>query len=167
MASINVCISGTFAAADLTVGWNQDPRDNAKRLAKILTAIANGTYTGTLTVSPSSSDAVAASSEVTATTSGSLGTVVNGTTVTTAFATSQDVTATNAVADVNANTTVNKLVTATKSGTGKFILTAKVPGYIGNGCTVTVTGTGASATGSGKLTGGVGGDGTVATYTMG
>jgi len=166
MASLNITVSGIWPASDFGIARTGDPRENLKKLASLLTNLAQGVNSGVVTIAAGSADAVAATSTVTATTSGNLGTVINGTTVTTTFVTSQDATATAAVADVNANTTVNKLVTATKGGTGTFVLTAKVPGDTGNTCTVTVTGTGASATGSGKLTGGTGTLGAVSTFNL-
>lgn len=170
MASIVVTFSGVWNAADLGIGSmarGSDGRQNLQALDSFIYGLANGAYSGNYTFGVSATDAVRASAEVTATTSGSLGTVINGTTVTTAFTTSQDGTATQAVADINANTTVNKWVTASKSGTGKFVVTANIPGELGNCCTLTVTGTGASATGSGKLISGAGNNGQPTTYTVG
>lgn len=165
MGSINVTISGpqvkSLADIGIRTGYG---REEIKRIRDVLSAVLAGQTGAKVTFNASTTNAVAATSTVTATTSGNLGTVINGTTVTTTFVTSQDVTATNAVADVNANTTVNKFVRATKAGTGTFLLTALVPGALGNCCTVTVTGTGASATGSGKLTGGAGNDGAFSAY---
>jgi hypothetical protein len=166
MASIVVTLSGVWNAADLGINTKDDPRDNLEALSGLLRGLQNGSYSGSAVIGGSATDAVRASCTVTATTSGSLGTVINGTTVTTAFSTSQDGTATQAVADINANTTVNKLVRASKGATNTFVLTALVPGIFGNCCTVTVTGTGASATGSGKLASGAGNDGNPSTYSL-
>lgn len=165
MASINVQFSGAWNAADFD--FNKDTaHNNLLRLQRFLQGLQTGAYSATYQTIASSTDAVAASSDVTATTSGNLGTVINGTTVTTSFTTSQDGTATQAVADINANATVNKWVRATKGATGHFTVTALVPGAIGNCVTLTVTGTGASATGSGKLASGAGVDGTAASFSL-
>lgn len=165
MASFSVTFSGAWSAADLD--FNKDTaHNNLLRLQRFLQGLQTGAYAATYQVSASATDAVAASAEVTASTSGNLGTVINGTTVTTTFTTDQDGTAVKAVADINANTTVNKLVKATKSGTGKFVVTANIPGTAGNACTLTVTGTGASATGSGKLINGAGNDGQSTLYSL-
>ncbi len=157
MASVSITLSGISSGEQLTVQAG-DPRGFLLTFSNLLRAIQTGAIPcASATAGLSATDAVRASAEVTATTAGDLGTVINGTTVTTTFATSADVTATAAVAGINANTTVNKWVTATKSGTGKFVVTANLPGELGNAVTLTVTGTGASATGSGKLIGGTGG----------
>ena len=165
MASIVITFSGVRSAADLGLDKG-DPRDELQALERLVSGLQNGAYAGTFVVGASTTNAVRATCDVTATTSGNLGVIVNGTTVTTAFDTSQDQTATNAVADINANATVNKLVLATKGATGHLTLTALVPGIAGNSCTVTVTGTGAAATGSGKMTGGAGNDGNPTTYSL-
>ena len=157
MASVSIILSGISSGEQLTV-QSGDPRGFLRTFANLLRGIQTGALPCTsATAGLSATDAVRAAAEVTATSSGNLGTVINGTTVTTTFATSADVTASAAVADINANATVNKLVTASKSGTGKFVVTANLPGELGNACTLTVTGTGASATGAGKLIGGTGG----------
>lgn len=162
MASIIVSFSGHWNVSDFGFGVGTgaraiDPRQNLLGLDGLLWALATGSQSGTYDVAASTTNAVKASSDVTATTSGALGVVVNGTTVSTNFNTSQDQTASDAVTNINANTTVNKLVTATKGATGHLTVTANVAGEIGNACTLTVTGTGASATGSGKLASGAGG----------
>jgi hypothetical protein len=167
MASINFTFSGNWSAADLDIN-KSDPRDNLQRLQRFLEGLQNGTYSSNITQSASGTDAVRAVSEVTATTSGNLGTVINGTTVTTTFTTDQAGTAAKAISDINANTTVNKWVTASAgSTTTKFYVTANLPGEFGNMCTLTVTGTGASATGAGKLATGAGNNGQPTTFAVG
>ena len=171
MASLNVSFSGHWDVGDLGFGIaagarGADARWNLRALDDFAWALLQGFQSGSYQVVTSGTDAVAASAEVTATTSGNLGTVINGTTVTTAFTASQDGTAAKAVADINANTTVNKWVKATKSGTGKFVLTANIPGALGNCVSLTVTGTGASATGAGKLIGGTGSDSQPAAFSL-
>lgn len=165
MASFSITFTGAFPAADLDFNRG-DPRDNLRRLQRFISGLQIGAYSATFQTNISGTNAVRAQSEVTATTAGSLGTVINGTTVTTAFTTDQDGTAIQAVADINANTTVNKLVTAVKSVSTKFFVIANQTGIAGNTCTLTVTGTGASATGSGKLAGGAGIDGQPSTYSL-
>lgn len=144
------------------------PREALKVLENIVRGVKQGALdAASVSVTTSATDAVFAQAEVTATTSGSLGTVIGGTTVTTAFTSSQAGTATQAIADINANSTVNKWVRASPgSASTKFYVTAVVPGAIGNNITLTVTGTGASATGSGKLIGGTGVDGAPTTYSL-
>jgi hypothetical protein len=166
MASVHVVISGLASSSEFLEPISSG-RDQIQKVQELAAALRSGARDATsYSVSSSTSDAVQASAEVTATTSGSLGTVIGGTTVTTAFTSTQDGTATQAVADINANTTVNKWVVATKSGSTKFIVTALVPGIFGNGITLTVTGTGASATGSGRLASGTGADTNSMTYSI-
>jgi hypothetical protein len=164
MASASITLSGLDG---ITEFGTSSPKEILQRLENLLSGIENGAQSCvSLQVVTSATDAVAASCEITATTSGSLGTVIGGTTVTTTFTVSQDATATQAVADINANTTVNKWVRASKgSVTNKFMLTAIVPGAIGNNVTTTVTGTGASAA-SAKLAGGTGIDTGLNTYVV-
>lgn len=165
MASVNLTITGLASVSDFGVTMSGG-RDQLQKIQELAADIRSGKVKATsYSLTSSTSNAVAASAEVTATTSGSLGTVIGGVTVTTAFTTSQDGTATQAVADINANSTVNKWVKATKSTSTKFLVTAIVPGNIGNGITLTVTGTGASATGSGRLASGTGADSPLLTYT--
>ena len=165
MASVSITLTGLDG---LTEFGTSSSKEQLQKISNLLDGIENGAQTCTgFSVVSSTSDAVNASAEVTATTSGSLGTVINGTTVTTAFTSTQAGTATQAIADINANTTVNKWVRASAGSTStKFFVTAILPGAMGNGITLTVTGTGASATGSGKLISGAGVDGTgnVASY---
>lgn len=167
MASIGITISGL---GDTTgTGFaSSNQRDALRALENIIRGVKSGALkAASVSVTPSSTDAVFAQAEVTATTSGSLGTVIGGTTVTTAFTSTQAGTATQAIADINANATVNKWVRASAGSTStKFYVTAVVPGAIGNTTTLTVTGTGASATGSGKLIGGTGVDGAPTTYSL-
>lgn len=164
MASASITLSGLDGLSEF---GTSAPKEALQRLENLISGIENGSQACvSLGVVTSATDAVAASAEVTATSSGSLGTVIGGTTVTTSFTSTQDGTATQAVADINANTTVNKWVRATKSTSGKFLVTALVPGAIGNCVTLTVTGTGASATGSGKLIGGTGIDTTASAYVV-
>lgn len=163
-------VSFTFTGLDgLTEFGTSVAKEQLQRLDNLLDGVKNGAQSCTgFSMVTSTTDAVSAVSEVTATTSGNLGTVINGTTVTTAFTSSQAGTATQAIADINANTTVNKWVRASPgSSSTKFYVTAIVPGAIGNCVSLTVTGTGASATGSGKLATGAGVDGaTVASYVV-
>jgi hypothetical protein len=167
MASVSITLNGL----DDTTGFGMSSgavQDQRRAAESVLAGIAAGAFKATnISINPSSTDAVFAQAEVTATTSGSLGTVINGTTVTTAFTSSQAGTATQAIADINANATVNKFVRASVGSVStKFYVTAVLPGALGNCCTLTVTGTGASATGSGKLIGGTGVDGAPTTYTL-
>lgn len=167
MASAIITLNGldgvTEFGQDITAG-----KDQLQKVENLIYGIRNGSQNGSsYSINSSSSDAVFAAAEVTATTSGNLGTVIGGTTVTTTFTTDQAGTAAQAIADINANTTVNKWVRASAgSAATKFYVTAVVPGAIGNCVTLTVTGTGASATGSGKLINGAGGDGPNKTYTV-
>lgn len=78
-------------------------------------------------------------------TSGNLGVIINGTTVTTAFDTDAATTASNAVADINADATVKLLVKASKY-VGKMTLASATTGNSVVVCGVRFTGR-ASATG--------------------
>ena len=165
MASFVLTLNGISAGEKLMEGATIS-RGFLNNLQNVIMGIESGALpVSTIVAAVSSTDAVRAVSEVTATTSGSLGTVINGTTVTTTFTTDQAGTAAKAIADINANTTVNKWVTASPgSTTTKFYVTANIPGELGNGMTLTVTGTGASATGSGKLATGAGNNGQPTTF---
>jgi len=166
MASVNVTLTGVDAGEKLMEGSTAS-KAFLQNLINLLSGIKNGASNATgIVAGYSATDAVRAASEVTATTSGSLGTVINGTTVTTTFTTDQSGTAAKAITDINANTTVNKWVTASASATAtKFWVTANLPGELGNACTLTVTGTGASATASGKLASGTGNNAQPTTFT--
>jgi hypothetical protein len=166
MASLNVTLTGIDPGEKIMEGSTAS-KGFLQNLSNLIHGIENGSGNATAIVAGySATDAVRAASEVTATTSGSLGTVINGTTVTTTFTSTQAGTATQAIADINANTTVNKWVTASASATStKFWVTANIPGELGNACTLTVTGTGAAATGSGKLASGAGCNSQPTTFT--
>lgn len=101
-------------------------------------------------------DGVAASGTVTlAGAAGTVGATINGVSVTTAFATSDTVTAAALAAAINnsANALVNQHVTAT-SALGVVTITHKLKSAAGNADTLAATGTGATASGA-RLTGGV------------
>jgi hypothetical protein len=167
MASVNITLTGLASASEFGETLSGG-RDQIQKIAELAANLRSGAKDATsYTVLPSSSDAVAAVAEVTATTAGSLGTVIGGVTVTTTFTTDQAGTAAKAITDINADATASKWVKASAGSTAtKFYVTALVPGIMGNAITLTVTGTGASATGSGRLATGAGGDGGAFTYTI-
>lgn len=111
--------------------------------------------------------ATAASGTVTlSSSSGTVGATINGVSVTTAFDTSDTVTATALAAAINASTNalVQYLVTASSSA-GVVTITATQKNRLGNAITLAATGTGATASGA-RLTGGAGGNVTGTTVTF-
>jgi hypothetical protein len=107
----------------------------------------NATATGTYTVA-------SASGTITAT--------IGGTAVTATGTGNNTTDAATLAANINANNTVNKLVSAT-SALGVITLTAVIEGKFGNAVTTTATGTGLTA-GQATLTGGTGGAGNYLAY---
>ena len=131
-----------------------NPRQAAIKLANILWAVANGSVAvSALSIATSATAPVRASGTITISGgSGSVATTINGTAVTVTADADDGVTAGLLAAAVNANTTVNKLVSAAAVGS-TVVVTAHVPGTIGGALTFVVSGTGLTVTGSGKLTG--------------
>jgi phage tail sheath gpL-like len=124
------------------------------RLINYLASVLGGARSGAVTIEARNT-AVAATGTVTlSSSSGTVGATINGVSVTTAFATSDTVTAAALAAAINASGSalVNKHVTAT-SALGVVTVTAVHPGYAGNAVTLAASGTGATASGA-RLTGG-------------
>lgn len=175
MATINVTIktnaveSGQYSAAKQT-------HKSLTNLAKLIRGLDSGMIGGSVDVSVSSADPVAASATATlvsvadADTVTIAGTVLTGKTSPSGSAqwargVSDTADAAALVACVNAHTTVSKYVVAT-SVAGVVTLTANVKGPVGNLITLTSSSnTTLAVTGSGALTGGAGGVvGTQTTY---
>ncbi len=116
-----------------------------------------GTPSGRLVVQNTSVPDVAAFGTLTlASASGTVGGTINGTSITTTWATSDTVTAAALAVLINANATLAPLFIAT-SLFGVVTVTCRVPGTAGNAYTFTKTGTNVTASGAGTLTGGTGG----------
>ena len=168
MASIVVTFSGTWNAADLGIGSmarSTDPRQNIAALDGFLWGLANGTYSGTYDVIASATNAVKASGTLTlSSATGAVGGTIGGTLVTVTWATSDTASATALAAAINANTTVNKLVTAT-SAAGVVTLTSNLSGPLGNNVTLVASGMGVTASGA-TLAGGAGADGQPTSYSL-
>lgn len=108
-----------------------------------------------------STDAAAAEASGTVTFSGASGTVgavIGGITKTQAHGASDDADATNLAAAINADSTLNKYLTAS-AATNVVTVTAKQRGAIGNLISLVASGTGVTV-GAARLAGGVGGNGT-------
>lgn len=145
---------------------NSHKRRTLEQMAVHFEALAAGTRQGTVTVlTNGGSNGTAASGTVTyATASGTTTVNVNG--VAFAQTTGTDTArAAQLAADIVAsvNPLVQPFVTAT-SAAGVTTIVSKTKGAGGNLNTLTATGTGVTASGSGRLTGGV--DGTVNTVTV-
>jgi phage tail sheath gpL-like len=137
-----------------------DARHQLRKLIRFLDRF-NVVRTGTIAVEQS---AVAASGTITmASSSGTVGAVVNGVTITVTWATSDTASSAALAAAINAsaNALVSGIVTAT-SAAGVTTITAAVPGAQGNAFTLAATGTNVTASGS-RL---AGGSGTVTTLSF-
>lgn len=124
-------------------------------LAREFESYASGARHASVGVSLAEASGVAASGTITmASGSGTVGAIIGGTTVTVTWGTSDTASSTALAAAINANSTVNKWVSATSSA-GVTTITAIEKSALGNNVTLTATGTNVTASGSGKLTGGV------------
>lgn len=161
--SLTVTITGLQDLAGLSQG-SLAGRDEIQQLQNLLRAIQNGaTPAASMLVSTGSADAVRASGTLTISSgTGSVGGTIGGTAKTVTWATSDTATATALAAAINADTTLNKYVSAT-SAAGVVTITAHTPGTIGNGITLTASGTGVTASGA-KLASGAGPDGAPTSY---
>lgn len=142
------------------------PRFSFNRIASYLMAIAGGPYAGSMVTA---SGAVQASGTVTFSSIADADTVTIGATVftgsetptgaqfqtnATPSAAADKVAAASLAAVINANTTTNKLVTASNvAGTAVVTITCQVPGLIGNFFPIAISAHG-SVSGTGKLTSG-------------
>jgi len=169
MPSFLVSFSGSWAASDMALDTGAaavDGKDFIGRLATYLSALQNGSQSGTAVFSKGTADAVRASGTLTISSgSGSVGGTIVGTAVTVTWATSDTASATALAVAINANSTVNQYVTAT-SAAGVVTLTANVPGVAGNRFTLVASGTGVTASGA-LLTGGTGQTTQPSTFVLG
>jgi hypothetical protein len=166
MSSITLTITGlNYTASDLRLGVNPDSREQLERLTSLLDGIQGGNYSASFDISSSTTNAVKASGTLTLSGgAGAVGGTIGGTLVTATWATSDTISAGLIAAAVNANTTVNKLVTATSSG-AVVTLTANLAGPVGNKILLVASGTGVTASGA-ALTAGAGNDGQPTTYNL-
>jgi phage tail sheath gpL-like len=131
-----------------------DVRGSMKRLENICKRIARGAYGSAVSVD-SRVDGVKATGTITmASSSGTVGAIINGVTVSVAWATSDTNSASLLAAAINAssNALVSGFVSAT-SAAGVVTITADLPGKAGNAITLAATGTNVTASGA-RLTGG-------------
>lgn len=161
MASVTVTISGldSLDGFGLSAGAAQE---QMQRLLSVIRGVRNGAYPATVTINTSTANSVRGAATLTLSgASGSVGGVINGTTVTATAAGGDTASAALVAAAINANATVNKLVSATSAG-AVVTVTANVPGVQGSAISFAASGTGVSASGGGKLAGtaGAGADGT-------
>lgn len=129
------------------------PRTSLRRMENLVRGMAAGTTPPT-TVTVRNSGVRASGTLTLATSSGTVGGVINGVTVTVAWASSDTATAAAIAAAINAssNALVQDLVTATSSG-AVVTVTAVVPGKTGNCITLAASGTNVTASGA-RLTAG-------------
>lgn len=150
--SVTITISGLDTGHVLE--FNQaalERMEAVARVKKLLNGVVNGVYPATVTLNVSTADAVRAAGTLTLSSgSGAVGGVINGTTVTDTWASSDANSAGLIAAAINANTTVNKFVSASASGAVVTVI-AHEPGKSGSAITFAASGTGVTATGSGKL----------------
>ena len=115
-----------------------------------------------VTVSTSSANAVRASGTLTISSgSGSVGGTIAGTAKTVTWATSDTASAAALATAINADTTLNKMVSAA-SAAGVVTITANVSGEVGNKLTLVASGTGVTASAA-TLASGAGGTSTAPT----
>lgn len=145
---------------------NNNRRHWFERAATFFEGLAGGTRQGTVAVlTNGGSNGTAASGTITmASSSGTVGAIINGVTVSVTWATSDTASSAALAAAINAsaNALVAPFVTAT-SALGVTTITAKNKGTQGNAITLAATGTNVTASGA-RLTGGV--DGTANTVTV-
>ena len=163
--SVTVTLSGLQDLTGLSEG-NLSDADQIRNLENLLRAIQNGaTPAASMAISTGVADAVRASGTLTmASSSGTVGGTIGGTAVTVTWATSDTASSTALAAAINANTTVNKYVSATSSGAVTTI-TAHTPGEGGNGITLAASGTNVTASAA-KLAGGTGPNGAPTTFSF-
>ena len=131
-------------------------------------AMGGGAMDGTLTITTSDADPVAASGTLTISSgSGSVAALINGVSIAVAWTTSDANTASLLAAAINAS--VNPLVepfVVASAALGVVTVTAMEPGVSGNTITLAASGTGITASGN-RLTGGAaGGNSTTSTITV-
>jgi phage tail sheath gpL-like len=132
-------------------------RNTLNAVARWFEAMVNGSRNGSVLLSVAEASGVAASGTVTLSSgSGTETATINGVAIAITWATSDTNSASLLAAAINAsaNALVSGLVTAT-SAAGVVTITAVEKGKTGNMCTLTASGTGATASGTGRLTGGV------------
>lgn len=140
-------------------------RRTLEELAMHFEALAGGTRQGSVSILTNGGTGVAASGTITmATSSGTVGAVINGVTVSVTWATSDTASSAALAAAINAsvNPLVQPFVSAT-SALGVTTITAKTKGTAGNAITLAATGTNVTASGA-RLTGGT--DGTAVTVSI-
>lgn len=182
-SSLVVVLTSARTQADVNSTWVRDtsnPREQSLFLSRVFKDLASGTENGSFTLQSSANAPVNASGTVTLTNAS----IAAGNTVTVAgvvftaetsgatgaqfnIGGTATITASNMVAAINSDTSINKLVLAS-SNAGVVTITSLVPGAIGNFLTLATsnsTGFGLSAA---TLASGSGGSETVAvTYSRG
>lgn len=152
-----ITISGLIDSDGLAES-SGNSREALLKLANLVWGAANGAIPASaMTIATSTAAPARAAGKVTISSgSGSIACVINGTSVSITWATSDINSAALLATAINANTTANKLVSAVASSSGTdgiVTVTANVPGVQGGAMTFTTSGTGATITGSGKLAG--------------
>jgi phage tail sheath gpL-like len=180
-SSLVITVSSDRSEADLArfVKDTTDPRGQAKVLQQYFERVASGTELANWTVQTGDVAPVAASGTLTLVSAVATDAVTVGATTFTATSTpslatdweidgaSDALDAASLAAAINANTTANKLVTATVAS-NVVTITAKQKGIVGNFIPLTSADATITASGSGLLAGGLGGaKSAVVTYSRG
>lgn len=159
----NTWVYTVTTTEDMGVGNTTDVKSGQRpfvvlrNASNFFSGIANGSRFGTVDVQLNGGASVAASGTITmAAASGTVGAVINGVTITVTWATSDTASSTALAAAINAsgNALVQGIVTA-KAVAGVTTITAVTKGLVGNSVLLTATGTNVTASGSGRLAGGV------------
>ena len=178
MASVQITITNPKDMSKLVKSGVQSNRENLQGISNLIQGLKAGALAGTINVSASATNAVAASGTITlvsavATNTVTIGKVVftftSTPSVSTAIAQDVEVDGADDTADaaalaaaINANATSSAFLYAT-SALGVVTVTCRVPGLIGNYISLAKSGAPITVTGSGYLASGTGGAGSLGT----
>lgn len=154
MAIFVITATTSYDPGDVSFA-NQGKGRVTREIEKIISSLAVGSHTGSIDVQ--SAPTYASGTLTLSTASGTVGGTIGGKAVTVTASGGDTATAAAIAAAINADTTANQYVTATSAG-AVVTVQAIVPGTVGNGITLTASGTGVTASGT-RLAGGVGAPG--------
>jgi hypothetical protein len=162
MALINLQIQTN----DSEVFVGADRLQTVKKLERLLKSASMGARRNALTIVTGVTPVAASGTITMASSSGTVGAVINGVTITVTWATDDTLSSAALAAAINAsvNALVSGIVTATSALGVTTITSATKFGVTGNAITLAATGTNVTASGSGRLTGAS--NGTVTTFTF-